>query len=397
MYIPTTKVGIKRTEDMAVNFSFATAGQIIFGNHSLEKVPGLVAGFGQKVVLVTGKNSSRAKELMEKFSPGTNTVLFNIPGEPTTDLIEKGVQLARSHGSDVIVGLGGGSVIDSAKAIAAMATNNGELLDYLEVIGRGKPLTEKPLPCIAIPTTAGTGAEVTKNSVIKSPENSVKVSLRNNQMYPDVAVVDPVLTWSMPPELTASTGIDALTHLLETFVSNQANPFIDMVCREGLTRIARSLRKAYKNGNDKQAREDMAMASLLGGMALANVKLGAVHGFAGPMGGMFSIPHGAVCACLMSAVIDENIKGLRERKLDSSKFDELAKIITGNEKAMSNDAAIWAAELVAELQIPSLSEYGLTKEDFPVLVEKAKVASSMKGNPVELTDEQLFGILDRSL
>lgn len=382
---------------MAVNFSFATAGQIIFGNHSLEKVPGLVAGFGQKVVLVTGKNSSRAKELVAKFSTGTDTVFFNVTDEPTTDLIEAGVQLARDHASEVIVGFGGGSVVDSAKAIAVLATNKGELLNYLEVIGRGKPLTEKPLPCIAIPTTAGTGAEVTKNSVIKSPENNVKVSLRNNQMYPDVAVVDPVLTWSMPPELTASTGIDALTHLLETFVSNQTNPFIDMVCREGLTRIARSLRKAYKNGNDKQAREDMAMASLLGGMALANVKLGAVHGFAGPMGGMFSIPHGAVCACLMSAVIDENIQGLRERKLDSSKFDELAKILTGNEKAMSNDAAIWAAELVAELKIPSLSEYGLTKEDFPVLVEKAKVASSMKGNPVELTDEQLFCILDRSL
>ena len=382
---------------MAVNFSFATAGQIIFGNHSLEKVPDLVAGFGKKVVLVTGKNSSRAEELMAKFSPETDTVLFNVSGEPTTDLIEGGVQLAREHASDVVVGIGGGSVIDSAKAIAALATNKGELLDYLEVIGRGKPLTEKPLPCIAIPTTAGTGAEVTKNSVIKSPENNVKVSLRDNQMYPDIAVVDPVLTWSMPPALTASTGVDALTHLLETFVSNQANPFIDMVCREGMTRISRSLRKAYKDGSDKQAREDMAMASLLGGMALANVKLGAVHGFAGPMGGMFPIPHGAVCACLMSAVIDENIQALRESKLDSSKFDELAKILTGYDKAMSNDAAIWAAELVAELQIPSLSEFGLTKEDFSILVEKAKVASSMKGNPVELADEQLFRILERSL
>lgn len=382
---------------MAVNFSFATAGQIIFGNHSLEKVPDLVAGFGKKVVLVAGKNSSRVEELITKFSPGIDTVLFNVPGEPTTDLIEAGVNLAREHASDVVVGFGGGSVVDSAKAIAAMATNKGELLDYLEVIGRGKSLVEKSLPCIAIPTTAGTGAEVTKNSVIKSPENNVKVSLRSNQMYPDIAVVDPVLTWSMPPALTASTGVDALTHLLETFVSNQANPFIDMVCREGLTRISRSLQKAFKDGSDKQAREDMAMASLLGGMALANVKLGAVHGFAGPMGGMFPIPHGAVCACLMSAVIEENIQALRESKLDSSKFDELAKILTGNEKAMSNDAAIWAAELVAELQIPSLSEFGLTKEDFPVLVEKAKVASSMKGNPVELTNEQMFRILERSL
>ncbi|WP_321370833.1 iron-containing alcohol dehydrogenase [uncultured Draconibacterium sp.] len=382
---------------MAFNFSFATAGQIIFGNYSLEKVPELVAGFGKKVVLVTGKKSSRAEELMAKFSQGTDTVIFNVPGEPTTDLIEAGVKLARQHVSDVVVGFGGGSVIDGAKAIAAMATNKGELLDYLEVIGRGNPLTEKPLPCIAIPTTAGTGAEVTKNSVIKSPENNVKVSLRSNQMYPDVAVVDPVLTWSMPPALTASTGVDALTHLMETFVSNQANPFIDMVCREGLTRISCSLRKAYKDGNDKQAREDMAMASLLGGMALANVKLGAVHGFAGPMGGMFPIPHGAVCACLMTAVIKENIQVLRESKLDSSKYDELAKILTGNEKAISSDAAIWASELIAELQIPPLSEFGLAKEDFPVLVEKAKVASSMKGNPVKLTDEQLFRILERSL
>ncbi len=396
MYIPTKKVGIKK-ENMVVNFSFSTAGQIIFGNYSLEKVPDLVAGFGQKVILVTGKNPSRAEELMAKFSPGTDTVIFNIPGEPTTDLIEAGVKLARQHASEVVVGFGGGSVVDSAKAIAAMATNKGELLDYLEVIGQGKPLTEKPLPCIAIPTTAGTGAEVTKNSVIKSPENNVKVSLRSNQMYPDVAVVDPVLTWSMPPALTASTGVDALTHLLETFVSNQANPFIDMVCREGLTRISRSLRKAYKDGNDKQAREDMAMASLLGGMALANVKLGAVHGFAGPMGGMFPIPHGAVCACLMTAVIEENIQALRESKLDSSKYDELAKILTGNEKAISSDAAIWASELVAELQIPPLSEFGLTEENFPVLVAKAKVSSSMKGNPVKLTDEQLFRILQRSL
>nr|WP_319510703.1 iron-containing alcohol dehydrogenase [uncultured Draconibacterium sp.] len=382
---------------MAVNFSFSTAGQIIFGNYSLEKVPDLVAGFGQKVILVTGKNPSRAEELMAKFSPGTDTVIFNIPGEPTTDLIEAGVKLARQHASEVVVGFGGGSVVDSAKAIAAMATNKGELLDYLEVIGRGKPLTEKPLPCIAIPTTAGTGAEVTKNSVIKSPENNVKVSLRSNQMYPDVAVVDPVLTWSIPPSLTASTGVDALTHLLETFVSNQANPYIDMVCREGLTRISRSLRKAYKDGNDKPAREDMAMASLLGGMALANVKLGAVHGFAGPMGGMFPIPHGAVCACLMTAVIEENIQSLRESKLKSSKYDELAKILTGNEKAISSDAAIWASELVAELQIPPLSEFGLTEENFPVLVAKAKVSSSMKGNPAKLTDEQLFRILQRSL
>lgn len=382
---------------MAVNFSFATASQIIFGNNSLEKVPALVAGFGKKVVVVTGKNSLRAEELVSKFSPQTESVIFNITHEPTTDLIISGAQLARKHGSEVIVAFGGGSVIDSAKAIAAMATNKGELLDYLEVIGQGKPMEEKPLPCIAIPTTAGTGAEVTKNSVIKSVENRVKVSLRNDQMYPDVAVVDPLLTLSMPPSLTASTGVDALTHLLESFVSNQATAFIDIICREGLSRISRSLVKAYKDGTNIQAREDMAMASLLGGMALANVKLGAVHGFAGPMGGMFPIPHGAICASLMAAVIEENSMALKENNGDSSKFDELAKIVTGNNKAKAMDAATWAGQLVSDLNLPGLSEFGLTRNDFPLLVEKAKASSSMKGNPVELTDEQLFRILERSL
>ncbi len=380
-----------------MDFSFATASQIIFGNNSVEKIPGIVSGMGRNILMVTGKNSERAKVLIEKFPADISVSVFKIESEPTTEMVNAGVNVAREKSCEVIVGFGGGSVIDSAKAIAALVPNQGELMDYLEVIGKGKALTERPLPCIAIPTTAGTGAEVTKNSVIKSPEHNVKVSLRSNLMYPDVAVVDPVLTYSMPPALTASTGVDALTHLLETFVSNQSNPFIDMLCRDGLTRISRSLAKAFKDGSDKDAREDMAMASLLGGMALANVKLGAVHGFAGPMGGMFPIPHGAVCACLMSAVIKVNIEVLKEQNKDISKFKELAKILTGNEGAVANDSAVWASNLVAELEIPSLSEFGLTIKDFPGLVKKAKVSSSMKGNPVELTEDQLLRILEMSL
>ncbi|WP_297086875.1 iron-containing alcohol dehydrogenase [uncultured Draconibacterium sp.] len=381
---------------MESNFSFATAGQLIFGNHSVNSVPDLVTNFGKKVLLVTGGNKSKAAELRTAFPDETECTYYSIKGEPTTSVIEEGVQLARIKKCDVVIGLGGGSVIDSAKAIAAMATNPGKLMDYLEVIGLGKPLSQKPLPCIAIPTTAGTGAEVTKNSVLKSVEKQVKVSLRSNYMYPDIAVVDPVLTYSMSPALTASTGVDALTHLLETFVSSQANLFNDMLCREGLTRIARSLLKAYKNGNDRTAREDMAMASMLGGMALANVKLGAVHGFAGPMGGMFPIPHGAVCAGLMAAVIETNINALQREGKALTKFDELAKILTANPNAVAADAVIWAADLVSTLRIPSLSAFGITKEDFAELVKKAKASSSMKGNPVELTDEDLYRILEKS-
>lgn len=380
-----------------MNFSFATASKILFGNHSVEQVSTLVSEFGIKVLLVCGRSAQRAEELAAKLDSGTEVTFFQVESEPTTHLITAGMKLAREKECDVVVAIGGGSVIDAAKAIAALTTNKGELLDYLEVIGRGKPLLEKPLPCIAIPTTAGTGAEVTKNSVIKSPEHQVKVSLRSDFMYPDAALVDPVLTHSMSPELTASTGVDALTHLLETFVSNQANPFIDMLCREGLHRISRSLLKAYINGADIIAREDMAMASLLGGMALANVKLGAVHGFAGPMGGMYPIPHGTICASLVSAVIEMNIETLDEAGGDLSKFEELAKILIGSNKAKAEDSIVWIENLLNELRIPPLSAFGLTEGDFPVLVDKAKASSSMKGNPVLLNDEQLKWILEKSL
>ncbi|MDO8952300.1 MAG: iron-containing alcohol dehydrogenase, partial [Draconibacterium sp.] len=289
---------------MGVNFEFATSTRIIFENGSFKKVPGLIKELGTKVFIVTGSSKNLSSQLSEWLNElNIQFEIFSIYSEPITTDIETGTELARKTGCSVVVGIGGGSVIDSAKAIAALAPNKGELTDYLEVIGKGRKLEKAPLPFIAIPTTAGTGAEVTKNSVIKSTEHSVKVSLRSDLMYPKLALVDPGLTYTMPPEITASTGVDALTHLLETFVSNQSNPFIDMLCREGMKRISSSLEVAFKDGSNQEARENMAMASMLGGMALANVKLGAVHGFAGPLGGMYPIPHGAVCACLLPAVM----------------------------------------------------------------------------------------------
>lgn len=384
---------------MGLDFQFATASKIIFGRNSVEKVPALLAETGENLLLVTGKSNERMQCLTERLPGNFNVTVFPIPDEPTVQMINEGVKTARNAACNVVVGFGGGSAIDSAKAIAALVPNRGELPDYLEVIGKGKKLQQSPLPCIAIPTTSGTGAEVTKNSVIKSPEHKVKVSLRSELMYPKVAVVDPVLAVSMPPDITATTGVDALTHLLETFVSSQSNPFIDLFCREGIQRISRSLVNAYKHGDDLEAREDMALAGLLGGMALANVKLGAVHGFAGPMGGMFSAPHGAICASLLPAVMEVNLAALA-KKQDTEKllkYDELARLITGRKQAVAQDGAEWLRSLAGQLQIPGLGKFGLNPGDFETLAGKAKVASSMKGNPVLLNDEQLMTILEKSM
>jgi alcohol dehydrogenase class IV len=385
---------------MGVNFEFATSTRIIFQNGSFKNVPGFVKDFGSKVLIVTGKNQNLAHQLSVSLSEiNIYSEIFSIYSEPTISDIEKGAGLARKTLCTVVVGIGGGSAVDSAKAIAALVPNKGELTEYLEIIGKGRILELAPLPFIAIPTTAGTGAEVTKNSVIKSTEQNIKVSLRSNLMFPKLAVIDPELTLTLPPSLTATTGVDALTHLLETFVSNQSNPFIDMLCREGMKRLSASLEIAFADGNNLEARENMAMASMLGGMALANVKLGAVHGFAGPLGGMFPIPHGAVCACLLPAVMEVNISVLKEKKQvkQRSKFDEVARILTGKKSAVAQDGATWIKELVKNLRIPSLSDFQIPAGSFHELIEKAKNTSSMKGNPVELNNEQLLEILIKSI
>ena len=232
----------------------------------------------------------------------------------------------------MVIGLGGGSAIDTGKAIAALLTNPGDPLDYLEVIGRGQALQQTPLPYIAIPTTAGTGSEVTRNAVLASHEHHVKVSLRSPLMLPRVAIVDPELTYSLPPAITASTGLDALTQLIEPYTCNSPNPMIDAICREGMQRAARSLKRAYQNGSDAAAREDMSIAALFGGMALANAKLGAVHGFAGPLGGLFPAPHGMICARLLPFVVEANVRALQMREPDSpvlKRYDEVAQLLTG--------------------------------------------------------------------
>ncbi|HEY9449136.1 MAG TPA: iron-containing alcohol dehydrogenase, partial [Gemmatimonadaceae bacterium] len=354
------------------------------------------AGLGTRALVVEG-GSGRAEPLHELLrASGVGTARVVVQGEPTTALVERGVEHARREGCNVVLALGGGSVIDAAKAIAALLTNRDPLLDYLEVVGKGRPITERPAPLIAIPTTAGTGAEVTRNAVLMVEEERVKVSLRSPLMLPTVALIDPVLTYTVPPAITASTGLDALTQCIEPFVTPKANPLTDAVAREGMRRAAGALRRVFRDGRDVEARRDMAIASLCGGLALANAKLGAVHGFAAPLGGMFPIPHGAVCARLIPAVVDVNVRALRARASDSpalARYDEVARTITGRADARAEDGADWLRSLVDELEIPMLSTYGVVAGDIARVVEKARKASSMQGNPIELTEEELGEVL----
>jgi alcohol dehydrogenase class IV len=384
-----------------MNFEFATASRIIFGSGSLSEVGDIAAELGQRALVVLGGTTLRAAALFDYLSNGgVSYVTFNVLGEPTTETVRGGTGLARRERCDLVIGFGGGSVIDTGKAIAALLSNGGDPLDYLEVIGRGKAITQPSVPYIAIPTTAGTGAEVTRNAVLGSPEHRVKVSLRSPHMLPRVALVDPDLSHSMPPPITASTGLDALTQVLEPYVSPFATPVTDAFCLDGLHRVARSLARVYQAGDDAHGREDMALASLYGGLALANAKLGAVHGIAGPLGGMFDAPHGAVCAALLPQVMVVNIRALQERQPESEaleRYAEVAQILTGNSHASAVDGAVWVEELCSQLEVVPLGAYGLTEVDFAELTEKASRSSSMKGNPVKLSPVELEEILARAL
>jgi len=383
-----------------MKFEFATANRIIFGCHAIKKVGPIAAEMGHRVFVVTGRTSERAGQLIEELKTrGLRTFIFSVSGEPTTATVLKGMEQARQDRSDLVIGMGGGSVLDTGKAIAALLTNRGNLLDYLEIVGDGKQIQQAPAPYIAIPTTAGTGAEVTRNAVIGSPEHGVKVSMRSPLMLPCLAVIDPLLTLSMPPLLTAFTGLDALTQLMEAFVSKKANPLTDGICREGMGKAARSLRKAFQNGKDQAAREDMAMASLLGGLALANAGLGAVHGFAGPLGGMFPAPHGAICGLLLPHVMEANVYALKTCDPDSpalARYEEAAHILTGVPTARAVDGVRWVQDLCATFKVPPLSAYDLKEKNFPDVVEKVRRASSTKGNPVMLTDDELTQVLEKA-
>ena len=384
-----------------MQFEFATSTRIIFGPGKLREAGPTVKSGGKRPLVVTRKNVPRAEPLLKLLRENNlECSIFSVSGEPKIQTVRDGVALAKAENCDWVIGIGGGSVLDAGKAVAVMLRNEGDVLDYVEIIGQGKALTKPSARFLAIPTTAGTGSEVTRNAVLASPEHKLKVSMRSIHMLPGVALVDPELTYDLPQNVTASTGLDALTQLIEPYVCLRANPMTDAVCVEGIRRVARSLRNAFKFGNHPEARADMAVASLFGGMALANAGLGAVHGFAGPIGGMFPAPHGEICAALLADVIEVNLHALRKRDRKNparNRYYQIARLLTGDGYAVAPAGIEWLRQLVTDFGIPRLSAHGIKAEDIPEIVKHAKNASSMKANPIVLTDEELAEILQRAM
>ena len=384
-----------------MRFEFATAGRILFGPGTVREVAPAARELGTRALVVTGRSPERAAALAASLeTAGVACSSFAVDGEPTLELVRQGTRLARGAQCDLVVSLGGGSALDAGKAIAALLSNGGDPLDYLEVIGQGLRLSRPSAPFIAVPTTAGTGSEVTRNAVLGAPEQRVKASLRSPFLLARLAVVDPELTLTLPPAVTASTGLDALTQLIEPYVSARANAMTDVYCLEGLRRGARALVRAYVEGRDPEARSGMALASLLGGLALANAGLGAVHGLAAPIGGMFAAPHGAVCAALLPHVMEVNIRALRARAPASEaleRYRTVARILTDWAEADAEHGAHWVSEVCRKLSIPPLRTYGIEERHVPELVEKASQASSMKSNPIVLTAAELGEAVTRAM
>lgn len=378
-----------------MRFEFATATRILFGEGVAASLPDLARTFGARPLVLSGA-SQHAATLISALACET----FTVSEEPTVDLVRDGARRAQQACCDHVISIGGGSVIDAGKAIAALAANGGEPLEFLEVVGKGRTITVPPLPFIAVPTTAGTGSEVTRNAVLGSPAHNVKASLRSPLMLPRLALIDPELTYAMPPAITAYTGLDALTQLIEPYVSSRANPLADAICVEGIRRLAGALRRAFHDGADREARRDMAMASLFGGLALANAGLGVVHGFASPLGGQSNAPHGALCAVLLPHGMAVNIRAMVARAPQHpalEKYANVARMLTGCDQATSEDGVDWIGALCAELDVPPLRAWGITEADLPAIVQAAARASSTHANPLPLTPEELMHMVAAAL
>ena len=390
-------------------FELLCVGRIIFGRGRVREVGELARRLGETVLLVTnagdpgsGGATDRVAALLSEAS--LRVVLFRQRGEPTVSGVAEAAERARAEGCDVVVGLGGGSAIDAAKAVAGLLTNGGGPLDYMEVVGAGRRITQPAAPWIAVPTTAGTGAEVTKNAVVASPERRFKASIRGEQLLARVVVVDAELGVDVRPEVTARAGMDALCQLIESYTSVNAQPITDCLAIEGMGRAARALRRAFRDGADVDAREDMATAALLSGIALTNAGLGAVHGFAAPLGANLPVPHGAACAALLPHVMRANADALRADRPDHPvlrRYADVGRRLTGRAElpdAAAVDAGVaLVAELAAELAIPRLGAFGLTDAQVPELAALARGASSMRYNPVALSAEALAAILREAL
>jgi alcohol dehydrogenase class IV len=392
-----------------VHFELTVPARIIFGRGSIDHVGRYAAEFGRRALFVRDGGLPEKIGTIEAVrgllaAERLEVEEFKVGGEPTVEAVDDFVRRARLFGPEVVLGLGGGSAIDMAKALAGLLANGGEALDYLEVIGRCRPFNRPALPVIAIPTTAGTGAEATRNAVLVSQSHKVKASLRGAALMPRLALVDPALTDSLPPEVTASTGLDALTQCLESYLALKAQPYTDALAFEGLNRAARSLVRAYRGGNVPEARDDMALAALLSGICLTNAGLGAVHGLAAALGGKFPVAHGIACGRLLPYVFSENVRALTAGKTGQPVLAKCLRIAdiflppqSGNERERLAALIDWLFELVEEMKIPRLSSFGIAPADLPALAAAAGQSGSIRQNPVVLPEQALIDILRAAL
>ncbi|AMG04218.1 iron-containing alcohol dehydrogenase [Vibrio mimicus] len=376
-------------------FQFMTATRIIFGEGSLESSLSVISQYGYSVLLVSGKNPERYASLINYLhQQNMRYQHVAVSGEPNITMVEETAMLGRRFKPDMVIAIGGGSVLDMGKAVAAIIPNQGNVYDYVEVVGRSVPLKTKPLPFIAIPTTASSGSEVTRNAVLKSAQDRVKVSLRSPDMLADVAIVDPTLTYGTDPLTSGRGAMDAFTHLMEAYVCGDPNPLTDTICEEGLRRLTRAMVPGCLR-DDKKARSDLSFAAMLGGMAATNAKLGAAHGLASALGGKLDAPHSVITARLAPHVMRENIEAARDagRSDILQRYKTISQILTGRKNACVEDGILWVNMMLERLAIPNLTDFGVCATSFERVATDALKSTSIKGNPIPLTMERLTHIL----
>jgi len=377
---------------------FYTPGKIIFGPGGLSQVGAEAKRLGNKVLVVLGKSAMRKSKALDRLTQllkknNLKYIIYeNIPSDPTVETVDTGTSLARKENCNLVISLGGGSVLDTGKAISAMVTNESSVADYQEIEGKGRKFQHKPIPFIAIPTTSGTGSEATKNAVITNTKFNLKKSIRDPWLIPEIALIDPELTLSLPPRITAVCGGDALTQCIESYLGKKSQEITDALALHSIGLIGKNLVKAVKDGKNLEARKNMAMAALLSGLCLSNSGLGAAHALSHPLGVYYKIPHGLSCAVLLPYVMEYNLPVV------TKKLAKIAQSLDENFSLLSEtEAAQKAVEKIKEVLSQAgikcnLSEWGIKKEDFPQLIKGAK-GGSLNNNPRDTSDEDLLELL----
>lgn len=392
-------------------FSISRLPRILYGAGRINEVPALAAAYGRNALLITGRHSFCSTPRWQRFTKaleehGVSWSHFTVSGEPSPALVDEAVNRFRAEPVDVVIAIGGGSVLDAAKAIAGLLPHGNSVMDHLEGVGKNIPYHGPSTPFIAIPTTAGTGSEATKNSVLSvQGRDGFKKSFRDESLIPEYAVVDPNLLESCPPELIAADGMDAFTQLLESYVSLKANPLIDALAWSGMQAVKEGFFAAW-SGREPVAtpgRGAMAYAALLSGITLAQVGLGSVHGLASPLGAFFPIPHGVVCGTLVAVATEVNIQAMQAREPNNpalAKYAAVGRLLSDQPDIDDITARVLLVTQLAEwcyrLQLPKLSAFGITEADFPRIIANSR-GSSMQTNPIVLADSEIHEILAQRL